>query len=214
MSTISPAGGVARYHPVLVSLHWLIALLILGALGVGFFVLAAMPNSDPAKIDLLRVHMIVGFAILVLMLIRLPVRLASAHPARAGTGNEIADRLAPLTHWAFYLVVLAMIASGFGTSFLAGLPAIVFGHSGAPLPVSFADLPPFKAHSTLALILAALIALHVAAALYHHLVLKTACSGAWPTGGDDAYARRCAAIRPISANSAVTCAGPGLPPCV
>ena len=172
MSQTSSTGSVARYHPVLVALHWLIALLILGALGVGFFVLAAMPNSDPAKIDVLRVHMIVGFAILLLMLVRLPVRLASAHPPKAGTGNALADRLAPLTHWAFYLVVLAMIASGFGTAFLAGLPPIVFGHSGAPLPASFDDLPPFKAHSTLALILAALIALHVAAALYHQLVLK------------------------------------------
>ena len=172
MSQISPTASVARYHPVLVTLHWLVALLILGALAVGFFVLDAMPNTSPEKIDVLRVHMIVGFAVLVLMLARLAVRLASAHPAKATTGNGLADRLAPLTHWAFYLVVLLMIGSGFGTSFLAGLPPIVFGHSGAPLPQSFDDIPPFQVHSTLALVLSALIVLHVGAALYHHLVLK------------------------------------------
>lgn len=40
----------SRYHPLLVALHWLLAALILAALAVGFFGLAAMPNADPQKI--------------------------------------------------------------------------------------------------------------------------------------------------------------------
>ena len=162
----------ARYHPALVTLHWLIALLIVSALVFGFFVLAPMPNTEPDKIFGLRIHMIVGVSVLVLMLVRVVVRLGSAHPPKAATGNAIADRLAPLTHWAFYIVVLFMVGSGFATSLFAGLPGIVFGHNGAALPASFDDIPPFAAHSTLAFILTALIVLHIGAALYHHLVLK------------------------------------------
>lgn len=52
---------VTRYHPLLVTLHWLLAVLIIAALGVGFFVLAAQPNDDPAKIRVLLVHMAVSW---------------------------------------------------------------------------------------------------------------------------------------------------------
>jgi cytochrome b561 len=48
---------VSRYHPLLVTLHWVLAVLIIAALAVGFFRLAATPNSDPQKIGVLRVHM-------------------------------------------------------------------------------------------------------------------------------------------------------------
>jgi hypothetical protein len=44
----------SRYHPVLVTLHWLLAVLILAALAVGFFALAAMENADPRKIAVRR----------------------------------------------------------------------------------------------------------------------------------------------------------------
>ena len=44
----------SRYHPLLVTLHWLLALLILAALAVGFFLLASMDNSEPRKIVVLH----------------------------------------------------------------------------------------------------------------------------------------------------------------
>ena len=40
---------VSRYHPLLVTLHWVLAVLIIAALVMGFFVLAAMPNVDPLR---------------------------------------------------------------------------------------------------------------------------------------------------------------------
>ena len=61
---------VSRYHPLLVALHWVLAFLIIAALTLGFFGLAATPNSDPQKIAILRVHMAGGMLILALMGIR------------------------------------------------------------------------------------------------------------------------------------------------
>ena len=155
----------SRYHPLLVVLHWLLAILILAALAVGFFGLAAMPNADPAKIAVLRWHMAGGMLILALMLVRLFVRLVTAKPAPA-------NRLASLVHYAFYLLVVLMVGTGFATGLLAGLPEIVFAGSGAPLPATFAVYPTFQAHFWLATLLAALIVLHVLAALYHQLVQR------------------------------------------
>lgn len=163
---------VSRYHPLLVTLHWALALLIIGALGVGFFGLAATPDSDARKIGLLRLHMIGGVAILALMGIRFIVRLRSARPAVAATGNPLLDRVAPVTHYGFYVLVLLMVGTGFATAILSGLNLVVFGASGAPLPPRLTIYPTFVAHVYLAALLAGLIALHVLAALYHQFVRK------------------------------------------
>jgi cytochrome b561 len=163
---------VSRYHPLLVTLHWLTAVLIVAALLVGFFVLATMPNADPRKINILLVHMAGGMLILVLMVIRLIVRMLTSKPTAATTGSPLLDRIAPVVHYGFYLLVLLMVASGYATAILAGLNRSVFAHSGEPLPESFAIYPSFVAHGTIAAALAAFIALHVLAVLFHQLVRK------------------------------------------
>ena len=165
---------VSRYHPLLVTLHWLLAALIVAALAVGFFWLAAIPNSDPHKIPVLRVHMAVGMLILALTVVRFLVRLLSTRPAAATTGYPLLDRIAPITHYGFYLLVLLMVASGFTTAILAGLNRIVFQNSGEPLPPSFAVYPSFVAHSYVAALLVGFIGLHVLAALYHQFVRRDA----------------------------------------
>ena len=68
-----------RYHPLLVSLHWLLAVLILFSLFAGSNILADMPNDNPDKIAILKVHIISGLVILVLMLLRLFVELKRAN---------------------------------------------------------------------------------------------------------------------------------------
>ena len=163
---------VSRYHPLLVILHWLVALLLIGMLALGFFWLRTMPSTDPRKLDILEVHMAAGMLILALMAVRFILRLMTAHPAPASTGRPGLDRAAPILHYGFYVIVLLMVGSGYGTGLLAGLPAIVFARSGEPLPASFADYPSFTVHALLAAILAGAIALHVLAALYHQLVRK------------------------------------------
>jgi cytochrome b561 len=163
---------VTRYHPLLVILHWLLAILILAALAIGFFLLAGTPNSDPQKIAILRIHMAGGMLILAVMILRFVVRLCTAKPAVASIGDARLDRLAPLAHYGFYVVILLTVGTGYATGLLAGLPAVVFARSGDPLPAHFGIFPTFVAHSWLAIVLAVLIGLHVLAALYHQFVRK------------------------------------------
>jgi cytochrome b561 len=159
----------SRYQPVLVALHWLLALMILGLLCLGFFVLADMPNNDPSKLDILVWHMTGGMFVLVLMILRLIIRLCSAHPATAPTGSPLFDRLATIAHKSLYGIVFLMIASGWFTGWLI---SGVFQRNGETLPDNFAVFPSFQAHAVLAALLAILIAGHVGAALYHQFVLK------------------------------------------
>jgi cytochrome b561 len=162
-------GVASRYQPVLVALHWLVALMIVGLLCLGFFVLANMPNTDPKKLDILVWHMSGGMFVLVLMILRLIIRRLSVRPAMAVTGSPLLDRLASMAHAGFYPIVFLMIATGWTTGwFISG----VFQPNGGSLPENFAVFPSFRAHAALATLLAVLIVVHIAAALYHQFVLK------------------------------------------
>ncbi len=168
---------MTRYHPALVVLHWLLAAMIIGGLIMGGFVLAETPNDDPFKLISLRMHMSVGIAILVLMVIRLGTRLATRKPPHAETGNALIDRLGVLTHWLFYALVAAVCASGLATANLAGLPAIVFGGSSEALPATFDDIAPRAAHGVLTTLLGLLILAHIGAALYHQYIRRDGLFG-------------------------------------
>ena len=163
---------VTRYHPLLVALHWLLAFLLIAALFAGFFLLEQMPNSDPQKIRVLLVHMVIGMGILALMVVRFVIRMLTSHPEPATTGYVFLDRLAPVTHYGFYVLVVLMVATGYATAILAGLNRIVFQHSGEPLPESFTAYPTFIAHGFIAFVLAGFVVLHVLAALYHQFVRR------------------------------------------
>jgi cytochrome b561 len=158
----------SRYQPVLVALHWVIALMIIGLLGLGFCVLANMPNTDPKKLGILEWHMTGGMFVLVLMILRVIIRLRSARPAPATSGSPLLDRLASMAHRSLYAIVFLMIASGWFTGWLI---SSAFLPNGKLLP-SFDVLPSFQVHAILASLLALLITAHIVAALYHQFVLK------------------------------------------
>ncbi|MDU8927822.1 cytochrome b [Alisedimentitalea sp. MJ-SS2] len=162
---------MSRYHPLLVALHWLLAIAILVALFMGTFSLAETPNSDPNKIFGLRGHMSVGISILVLMLIRVITRFASTRPPKVETGNALIDTAGSVAHVGLYVLVFAMCISGLALANLAGLPGIVFGGYGT-LPADFSEYGPRAVHGIIAKLLMALVLLHVAGALYHQFIRK------------------------------------------
>jgi cytochrome b561 len=168
---------VSRYHPLLVALHWLLALLIIATLILGFFGLAPMPNSDPFKIDVLRVHMAGGMLILFLMVVRFVVRMATSRPPPATTGYPGLDRIAPFSHYGFYVLVVLMAGTGLATALLSGLNTVVFGASGAPLPLDLKIYPARIAHGFIALLFVGLITLHVVAAFHHQFIRKNGLFG-------------------------------------
>jgi cytochrome b561 len=160
-----------RYHPLLVTLHWLSALLVIFMLLFGMFYLKRLPNND-AKIMPLVLHMLTGLTILVLTSVRLVTRLVTKKPAPATTGNRFLDFIGILTHWLLYIGLFGMGLSGLGIAFMSGiLPWLVGGQASFPAG-GFYAFSPRIGHQYVALGLLALIGLHVAAALYHQLIRK------------------------------------------
>jgi cytochrome b561 len=171
----SPRNGkdiaLQRYSPLQAALHWASAALILFSLIFGTLVLKFLPN-DAAKITPLRAHMIIGGVIGMIVVARLVLRFGTRQPDRFKSGSAFLDAAAPIVHGALYVAVLGMVTSGIALAIFAGLPAIVFGNSGAALPPDFWQYPPRFIHALFSKILIVLVGLHVAAAVFHQFVRK------------------------------------------
>jgi cytochrome b561 len=167
---------VSRYHPLLVALHWVLAFLIIAALGLGALVMVKIPNTDPMKLEALRSHMTGGVLILLLMLIRLFVRSRTLHPASATAGNPLLDRLAWVSHRALYATALGMAGSGLFIALQTGLPFVLFADQGS-LPADFWAFPVRTVHYVISRLLMVLIVLHIGGALYHALILRDGLLG-------------------------------------
>ena len=157
---------VRRYHPVLVVLHWLLAFLIIAQLAGGYFVVSRMLNADPAKLGVLKIHMLIGMAVFLLMLIRFFVRLFTAHPPPSAEQQQGIGRLRSPVHWLFYMLVLLMVGSGWYTGYLI---SDAYATPGATLPAGLPQLPSRMFHAWTALVLFLLIVLHIAAAMREYL---------------------------------------------
>jgi cytochrome b561 len=163
--------GVTRYHPALVALHWAMALLIIASLALGALKMAPLANSDPMKLEALQAHMAGGLFILALLLARIVVRTRASRPPAASTGTALLDRIAPVSHALLYGLVLAMTLSGLTLALQAGLFPIVYAGHGR-LPPTLWVFPVRSLHFWISRALMALITLHLAAVVYHLLVVR------------------------------------------
>ncbi len=161
-----------RYHPALVSLHWLLTVLIVVSLLMGSNILSQIPNDNPEKLFALKMHMIFGFTILILMIVRVIVRKTTQKPLPADAGNAVLNKAGVVAHTLLYLLVFGMVGSGMATALIAGLPDIIFNNSGVALPENFNDILPRVFHGVIAKVLFVMIFLHVLGALYHQFVRK------------------------------------------
>ena len=160
----------ARYHPVAMALHWLLAFMILGSLGVGLY-MTGLPFS-PVRLKLYNWHKWAGMTILALSALRLLWRLAHRPPAEPPL-PAWQRRAARGTHVALYTLFFAVPMAGWAYSSAAGFPVVWFGV--LPLPDFVAPDRTLSdalklLHRGLAYALGALVVLHVAAALKHHFV--------------------------------------------
>ena len=163
---------MTRYHPLLVALHWIMAVMVVVSLFFGKVLLSTMSNADPQKLQGLAGHMTVGLALGALLLLRLAVRFASANPPHAETGSPLLDKVGIATHWIMYLLIALMVLSGLGTALVGGLFPIVFGGNDEQLPANLSTLAPRLAHGLISNLLILFVLLHTCAALYHQFYLR------------------------------------------
>ena len=160
-----------RYTGVAITLHWLIAAAILGT-----FLLAQYMTElelSPAKLKLYSYHKWIGVTIFLLVLIRIAWRVSHRPPAPPAAMPAWQHSAASIAHFFLYALTLAIPVSGWLMSSAAGFQVVYLGL--LPIPDLLAKSKDMadqlkQLHEALNWLMVLVVALHVAAALKHHLV--------------------------------------------
>lgn len=152
--------------------HWAMALGILGMLPFGLYI--ARMEVTAASFPLFGYHKAIGILLLTLGALRLAWHRASHPPGPISGGTPAWQlNLARATHIGLYVLMVAVPVTGLVASVATGLPIRPFGLFTVPqflTPSEPLAEAGFRLHGALAMVLAGLIALHVAGALKRHLV--------------------------------------------
>lgn len=160
----------SRYSAPAIALHWLMAIGLIGAIGVGWYV-GGLPMGLQ-KLKLINWHKWFGITLLLLFVMRLGWRLFKGAPP-AAAGPRWQQQLASGVHGLLYALMALVPLLGWSYSSAAGFPVVWFGV--LPLPDLVA---PDKAlaqtlkelHKIAAWSLAVLILAHIGAALKHQFL--------------------------------------------
>ncbi len=157
-----------RYHPVHVVLHWLVAILTIFLLAIGFLVFPNTPNAQ--EIQMLGMHKMAGMLLGLLMVSRLITRFVLKRPAPADAGHPLLNLVGKIVHFLLYAGVFAIMAAGGSLSQAYGLDNILKGDGS--MPEDLFIYPQLPIHGNISYILIALIAMHAGAAFYHQFIRK------------------------------------------
>ena len=145
------------YSSTQIALHWIIALLITGQFLFNEPMAEAFESALEGELQpfswAVWAHIAGGIAILALALWRVALRRSRGAPPPPEGEHSLPGRIATLTHWALYALILLLPVGGlvawFGGVELAG-----------------------EGHGLLSNVLLFVVAVHVAAALWHQFWLK------------------------------------------
>lgn len=171
----------SRYDTVAMSLHWLIAVLILTNIALAWYFNTL---HGLAKVGPTQIHKSVGMTVLALTLVRLAWRLAAAAPPLPASMPRWERTASHVVHLLFYVVMIGMPLTGWALSsasrLIAVYPITWFGLFQIPAIGPLAALPPDRmksahhlyttAHELGAKLVYALIVVHVGAALRHQFI--------------------------------------------
>lgn len=155
-----------------VALHWVIAIAVIGSLGIGMY-MEDLPRS-PEKFELLGLHKSVGVLVLIVALYRLVWRIRNGLPEALSPAAAWQEKAATVVHVVLLAGTVLMPISGIVMTVGGGYPVAVFGFEliakGAENEL-MGELGHIM-HGLGGKVMIAAVLLHVAATAKHHFVTK------------------------------------------
>ncbi|MGS0741985.1 cytochrome b [Glaciimonas sp. GG7] len=161
-----------RYTSTAIAMHWLVALLIFAAFGIGWY-MTDIPGLTPQKLKLFSWHKWLGVTIFGLAVIRVAWRLLNPVPPLPAGMSRWQQQAAHLVHQLLYVLIIVIPLTGYFYSAAAGVPVVYLGLFQMPMLIEKSDqlksiLGPM--HVWLNYAMAAIVVVHVLAALKHQLI--------------------------------------------
>lgn len=154
-------------------LHWLVAIGICALIFLGLE--QAGMESGPDRQAVRDLHGSIALVVFMLMTLRIIWRLTNPVPGHPDGLPGWQRVSATLVHWGLYIAVFAQLMTGPITVATGGRPLAFFGLVSIPLPVGEHDDAHElfeEIHKFTWKIVAALLIVHVLAALYNHFVAR------------------------------------------
>ncbi|MCD6034505.1 MAG: Cytochrome [Rickettsiales bacterium] len=162
-----------KYPLTMRLLHWTIALLIIGLVGLGWF-MEGLDKTSELRPTFYFLHKSFGFLTLLLVGIRIAVRFTSRIPALPDSISGQERHLAQIAHGLLYVLMIAVPFSGLYMSMAGGHGLSFFGLA---VPNFLATdkssaTVAYTLHGILPYVLIGLVALHALGALKHKFLDK------------------------------------------
>jgi len=161
------------YGRLTITLHWLMALMVIGMVTVGFVVdgMSKGPNKDM----ILGLHISTGFIVLLLALFRWYWTISNATPKPLDGVTKAETGMGHATKWLLMLAMIGMPLSGALMLMSFGKGINVYGLFEVPVLISEnKDVGRLfgKLHGWGAYAISGVIVLHILGAIKHHFVNK------------------------------------------
>lgn len=172
-----PKLEVELYSSTARRFHWIVVGLIAIQVPVGLYMVyrgGTLNIWDGLTNGLYSLHKLIGMVLLLVVVMRLGYRVVHGAPADEPTIETWHKIASALNHWGLYVMLLVVPALGWlGVSYYPALD--IFGVLKLPGLVAANQKTAeivFQYHGYAAFALLALAGIHVAAALYHHLIRR------------------------------------------
>jgi cytochrome b561 len=165
---------IARYDPVARAVHWLVAMLAVIVVSLGWAMPGA-PRETESRDLFLLLHRSVGLSILVLMLFRVLWRLGHPPPPLPAGFPRIEALAAHADHALLYVLFLVMPLTGYLNAAFANHSVSFFGLVAIPPPVPAnprLSQIAIAVHLVGQYLVYVLVGVHVGAALMHRFVRR------------------------------------------
>lgn len=162
------------YGWVSISLHWLMAILLIGMYFVGDY-MRGLTYYDPLYHTLPYWHKSLGILLGFAILFRIIWSLTNPKPAPTQAVPSFMHQLAKLGHLSLYALVIVLIISGYLISSAKGQGIEVFGWFEIPALLASNEQRGELAgevHEIAASLFMLLVAVHALAAIFHHVYWK------------------------------------------
>ncbi len=162
----------ADYGWVTRGLHWVTALLIIGLIALGWY-MVDLTYFDKWYNESLLVHKSLGMVVLALGVLTLAWRMISPSPPGVATLKPWERRVAHVMHHLLFFMVLAIPISGYLISTSAGKSVDFFGWFEIPAWFDVGSRTrdiAIEVHYYLAYATVVLVAMHAGAALKHQFI--------------------------------------------
>ncbi len=158
------------YDIISKSFHWVITLIILALILVGFY-MVDIPYS-PWKLKVYALHKSFGLLVLWLAGLRILWRVYTSPPKSLETHAKWEKELSKIIHTSLYIAMFVMPLSGWAMSSAGEYPVPFFGFQMPDIVSKSPDLAKLfnQMHKVVAYLLVASVTLHALGAFKHHFI--------------------------------------------